>query len=166
MPIFRNISARKRMLIRAMWLAPIAVRQLITYNHDAGRAQRIHCMALRNGPNRSAKWPISLPKTGHFATRFGPFHKSLQANMLQCTKTTLFRCGPYRQSCVLSAVAQASVPPPVTIKGRRTKAPPLGITQHAGLMASRYATATHVCLSSPLSAHGGRPQKAWRRTYP
>lgn len=28
------------MLIRTMWLAPIAVRQLITYNHDAGMSTK------------------------------------------------------------------------------------------------------------------------------
>ena len=60
MPIFRNISAQKRMLIRAMWLAPIAVRQLITYNHDAG-------MSTKDSLYGFAKRPESQCEMAHFA---------------------------------------------------------------------------------------------------
>lgn len=50
----------KRMLIRAMWLAPIAVRQLITYNHDAG-------MSTKDSLYGFAKRPESQCEMARFA---------------------------------------------------------------------------------------------------
>lgn len=48
------------MLIRTMWLAPIAVRQLITYNHDAG-------MSTKDSLYGFAKRPESQCKMARFA---------------------------------------------------------------------------------------------------